>query len=62
MSVVQKVLKFTWKELGKQGSFSLFFNIASLDINSLSSMLLKYYNSITDEGGIFILQKVLHCT
>ena len=55
--VVQKVLSLIQGDSEKLDSFSLFFNIVSLDINAFGSTML---NLSTKEGGIRVLQKFLH--
>ena len=40
--VVQKVISLTKTELEKQDSFSLIFNLVSLDINAVVRTMLKY--------------------
>ena len=53
--IVQKFLSPAQKESEKQYSFSLFFQIVSLNIKPLDPLMVKNCNSITDEGGVLVL-------
>ena len=59
--VVQKSLSLTQKESEKD-RISLFFNIALFDITAIDPTILKHCNSIMEEDGILVLQKLLFST
>lgn len=46
----------------KQDSISLFFDIVTLDINALALTMLKNCNSITEEDGVLVLERLPHST
>ena len=52
--------KLTHKELEKQDSFSQFFNIVPLNIDTLGPMMIKHCNLFMREGSTLVLQKFLH--
>ena len=58
---LQEVLSFTQKELDKQDSFSLFFNIVPVEIIALDPTMLMHCDPITEGGDILVFQKFLHC-